>query len=73
MSSWILSLLIFLPVIGALAMLIVSTSIGKENKNIYKFIALGTTGVQLFLAGFIAEMIFRNAYDRNNYQIEQEV
>ncbi|MEC7863606.1 MAG: glycosyltransferase family 2 protein [Bacteroidota bacterium] len=30
-------------------------------------------GVQLFLAGFIAEMISRNTYDRNNYQIEKEV
>ena len=30
-------------------------------------------GVQLFLAGFIAEMISRNTYDRNNYQIEQEI
>ena len=30
-------------------------------------------GVQLFLAGFISEMISRNANDRNNYQIEKEV
>jgi len=30
-------------------------------------------GAQLFLTGFIAEMISRNAYDRNNYQVEQEV
>ena len=30
-------------------------------------------GVQLFLAGFIAEMISRNTYDRNNYQVEKEV
>jgi len=29
-------------------------------------------GVQLFLVGFVAEMISRNTYDRNNYQIEQE-
>ena len=29
-------------------------------------------GIQLFLAGFIAEMISRNAYDRNNYQVEKE-
>jgi len=39
------------------------------------YIALTTQiiGVQLFLAGFIAEMISRNAYDRNNYQVENEV
>ena len=30
-------------------------------------------GVQLFLAGFIAEMISRNSYDRNTYQIEKEI
>ena len=29
-------------------------------------------GVQLFLAGFIAEMVSRNTYDRNNYHIEKE-
>jgi glycosyltransferase involved in cell wall biosynthesis len=39
------------------------------------YIALSSMiiGVQLFLAGFIAEMISRNTYDRNNYQIEKEV
>jgi glycosyltransferase involved in cell wall biosynthesis len=30
-------------------------------------------GVQLFLAGFIAEMVSRNTFDRNNYQVEKEV
>ena len=50
MDSWILSLLIFIPVIGSIAMIIASTSIGKENKNIYKIIALAATGVQLILA-----------------------
>ena len=30
-------------------------------------------GVQLFLAGFIGELIFRNSQDRNNYQVEKEV
>ncbi|MDA9663616.1 glycosyltransferase family 2 protein [bacterium] len=29
-------------------------------------------GVQLFLAGFIAELISRNSLDRNSYQIEKE-
>ena len=29
-------------------------------------------GVQLFLAGFIGELISRNSRDRNNYQIEKE-
>ena len=30
-------------------------------------------GVQLFLAGFISEMISRNSNDRNNYHIEKEI
>ena len=29
-------------------------------------------GAQLFLAGFIAEMVSRNTYDRNNYHVEKE-
>jgi glycosyltransferase involved in cell wall biosynthesis len=39
------------------------------------YIALSSMviGVQLFLAGFIAELISRNAQDRNNYQVEKEV
>ena len=55
MNSSILSLLIFLPVFGAIGMLIVSILsnqgvIKKENKDIYKYIALVVTGVQLLLA-----------------------
>jgi hypothetical protein len=30
-------------------------------------------GLQLFLAGFIGEMISRNAEDRNQYHIEESV
>ena len=30
-------------------------------------------GIQLFLAGFVSEMVSRNAFDRGNYQIEKEV
>ena len=38
------------------------------------YIALSSMiiGVQLFLAGFISEMISRSSNDRNNYQIEKE-
>ena len=50
MDSWILSLLIFLPVMGALGMCVVPFSQYKENKDIYKYIALGATGIQLLLA-----------------------
>ena len=30
-------------------------------------------GLQLFLAGFVGEMISRNAHDRNQYQVEDEI
>ena len=50
MDSWILSLLIFLPVMGALGMCVVPFSQYRENKDVYKYIALGATGVQLLLA-----------------------
>jgi hypothetical protein len=52
---------------------------GLPAKNIAEmsgfYIALTSMiiGAQLFLAGFIAEMISRNSADRNNYQIEKEV
>ncbi len=39
------------------------------------YIALVMTiiGVQLFLTGFIAEMVGRSTHDRNNYQIEKHI
>lgn len=41
----------------------------------YFFIALTTMilGTQLFLAGFIGELISRNSTERNNYKIEEEL
>jgi len=58
MNSSILSLLIFLPVMGAIGMLIIAF-LGKqglmktENKDIYKYVALVVTGVQMLLAFFL--------------------
>lgn len=52
---------------------------GFSSKNIAEmsgfYIALTSMiiGAQLFLAGFLAEMISRNETDRNNYQIEQKI
>jgi TRAP-type mannitol/chloroaromatic compound transport system permease small subunit len=39
------------------------------------FIALTVMiiGTQLFLAGFLGELISRNGSDRNNYQVEKRV
>jgi hypothetical protein len=41
----------------------------------YFYLALTTMiiGTQLFLAGFIGELIARNAPERNKYQIEKEL
>ena len=41
----------------------------------YFYLALTTMilGTQLFLAGFLGEMIIRNAPERNNYKIEKEL
>ena len=44
-----------------------------EMSGFYIALTSMIIGAQLFLTGFIAEMISRNAYDRNNYQVEQEV
>ncbi len=43
-----------------------------EMSGFYIALTSMIIGVQLFLSGFIAEMISRNAYDRNNYQVEKE-
>lgn len=47
---------------------------GLTNKPLF-YIALAVMimGMQLFLAGFIAELVVRNAADRNNYLIERKI
>ena len=44
-----------------------------EMSGFYIALTAMIMGMQLFLAGFIAEMVSRNAYDRNNYHVEKEV
>jgi glycosyltransferase involved in cell wall biosynthesis len=53
---------------------IVDPEYGVTNKPTF-FIALTAMiiGVQLFLAGFIAEMVNRNASDRNTYLVEEKI
>ena len=50
MESSILTLLIFIPVAGAVLMLPFAKLYGKENGHYYKWIAAITTGIQLALA-----------------------
>ena len=51
MENSILSLLIFLPVLGAIAMLPASKYL--KIPDIVKYIALGTTALQLVLSGWL--------------------
>jgi len=41
----------------------------------YFYIALTCMilGTQLFLTGFIGELVTRNSYERNNYTIKEEI
>ena len=50
MNESILSLLIFIPVVGALAMLAFAQFGGKDNPDGFKWIAVISTGVQLLLS-----------------------
>ena len=53
MNSIILSLLIFIPVIGSIVMLGVAKSGIDGREDLYKKIALGATGFQLLLSAFL--------------------
>ncbi|MGL4779413.1 MAG: glycosyltransferase family 2 protein [Bacteroidales bacterium] len=44
-----------------------------ENPYFYLSLTAMILGTQLFLAGFLGELISRNATDRNNYNIEKEL
>jgi len=44
-----------------------------ESPYFYLSMLAMVLGTQLFLAGFIAEIITRNSSERNNYQIEKEI
>jgi glycosyltransferase involved in cell wall biosynthesis len=52
---------------------IIHTGYGLTNKPLfYIAMAVMIMGMQLFLTGFISELIVRNATDRNNYLIEKK-
>jgi glycosyltransferase involved in cell wall biosynthesis len=44
-----------------------------DDPLFYVSLVLALMGVQLFLTGFIAELVSRNATDRNNYHIKQKI
>lgn len=69
----------FLSAIGIGAMKIYDMTVGNNYRLItdspYFYIALAAMimGTQLFLTGFLAELVCRNAPERNKYNIEQEI
>ncbi|MEM9545758.1 MAG: glycosyltransferase family 2 protein [Bacteroidota bacterium] len=44
-----------------------------DRPSFFLGILLIIVGVQLFIAGFVAELVSRSAYGRNNYKIETEI
>ena len=64
-------------VVGATKLYYLSNGIAHPlvTDSPYFYIALTTMilGTQLFVAGFLGELISRNAPERNNYQIEKEL
>ena len=69
----------FLAVVGVGAHKIWAMNTGQPyilvTESPYFYLALTTMilGTQLFLAGFLGELIARNSAERNNYQIEKEL
>jgi hypothetical protein len=44
-----------------------------ESPYFYIALTLMILGTQLFVAGFLGELVSRNAPERNNYQVETEL
>ena len=71
-----LGFLLFTFIVGSKLFFMINDLPAKNIADMSAFyIALTSMiiGVQLFLAGFIAEMISRNSHDNNSYQIEKEI
>ena len=71
-----LGFLLFTFIVGSKLFFMINDLSAKNIADMSAFyIALTSMiiGVQLFLAGFIAEMISRNSHDSNSYQIEKEI
>lgn len=64
-------------VVGANKLIAIITQVKAplvtDSPYFYLAILAMILGTQLFLAGFVAEIVARNSTERNNYQIEQEI
>ena len=67
---------IFFSYIGGTKLYLIFNNLPARNiadmSGFYIALTSMIIGTQLFLAGFISEMVSRNALDRSNYQIEKE-
>jgi glycosyltransferase involved in cell wall biosynthesis len=73
---FLIGLILFGGIVGSKLYAILNSITAKNIADMSSFyIALTSMvmGVQLFLAGFISELISRNSNDRNNYHIEKEI
>ncbi|MFI3278073.1 MAG: glycosyltransferase family 2 protein [Rikenellaceae bacterium] len=66
-TTWIITLKIYKQSLGFVARAV------TEQPLFYISIAAIILGVQLFLAGFLAELINRNSSDRNRYLIDEKI
>ena len=64
----------FMMILYLIIAKVVSTEFSLTNRPSF-YIALTTMiiGMQLFLAGFIAELISRNSSERNSYLVEKKI
>jgi glycosyltransferase involved in cell wall biosynthesis len=73
---FIIGFILFGSIVGS-KLYALSNSISAKNiaemSSFYIALTSMIIGVQLFLAGFISELISRNSNDRNNYHIEKEI
>ena len=71
----ILSTVIGMAILGYLAFckLVMQASNIDDRPLFFLGILLVIVGVQLFIAGFLAELIIRNSQERNNYKVEDTI
>jgi glycosyltransferase involved in cell wall biosynthesis len=73
---FIIGFILFGSIVGSKLYALLNSISAKNIADMSSFyIALTSMiiGVQLFLAGFVSELISRNSNDRNNYHIEKEI
>ena len=70
MKSYILTLLIFLPLLASLMMLFVPLLKEQKNNSLYRWIALIASGIQLFLVRSPITKSLYASYDSENQEFK---